>query len=235
MISGRRLVYDSVDNSCDQLQPIEADAYLLDSATFMNKRNAVNKTVTVLLNHTSRALQSIHLASGGLMGSRFDYAKEVILNAELLYSSVSIQNSARRISFLIGPDLFDDLEVPPGPENCKDGSGVKRFLFDCVIEYLDSKYGRFCDLGFKAWRKVQLDMNTEMLIEEVVEEIRRWTSFAGMLTNELIEWEMSHSLGKWTDFEIEEFETGVGIGWEILEDLVDETVMEFRDCRMVSF
>ncbi|XP_065848333.1 uncharacterized protein [Euphorbia lathyris] len=244
--SGRTLLYDSMDYSYDQLHPLETDVDLLDSATSVNEGSVGRKIVTDLLNRISMALQSIHLASGGLMGSRFNYVKEVTLNAELLFSSAALQNSDRMKSFLIGPFLFDNLEVLVaamwtnfeclvGFEDSKDGTRVKRFSIDCLIEYLDSKYGKYCNSGFQAWRRVQLCKNTEMLIEEVVEEVRRWTNFDGMIPDEIIEWEMSHSLGKWTNFEIEEFETGAEIDWEILQVLVDETVMELWDCRLGFF
>ncbi|KAF2313799.1 hypothetical protein GH714_013479 [Hevea brasiliensis] len=186
--SGRRLLYDSVDYSYDQLQPIETDTDLLDSATSTNDGCMCYKMVTDLLNVISRVLQSISLAGGGLTGSRLTYAKEVILNAELLFGTASRRNSDRTKSFLIGPILFDELETVAGAlwtnficlgfEESKEGSKdsqVRRFLIDFVIECLDSKYSRYCNTGFKAWRRVPLCMNTEMLIEEVGKEARRWT------------------------------------------------------------
>ncbi|KAJ9147343.1 hypothetical protein P3X46_029517 [Hevea brasiliensis] len=242
--SGRRLLYDSMDYSYDQLQPIETDTDLLDSATSTNDGCMCYKMVTDLLNVISRILQSISLAGGGLTGSRLTYAKEVILNAELLFGTASRRNSDRTKSFLICPILFDELETVAGAlwtnftclgfEESKEGSKdsqVRRFLFDCVIECLDSKYSRYCNTGFKAWRRVPLCMNTEMLIEEVGKEARRWTNLAGMIPDQIIEWEMSYSLGKWTDFEIEVFETGAQMDWDILQVLVDEIVMDLWDCR----
>ncbi|WCJ25359.1 hypothetical protein M5689_007248 [Euphorbia peplus] len=241
--SGRTLLDDSMDYSHDQLQAVETDFDLLDSATSINEGNVARKAVTCLLNHTSRALQSIHLASGGSIGSRSNYVNDVILDAELLFSSAGLQHSDRMKSFLISPFLFDELVAAMWTnfdcllefEDSKDGSRVKRFSFDCLIEYLDSKYVKFCNSGFQAWRRAQLSKDTELLIEEVVEEVRRWTSFGRMITDEIVEWEMSHSLGKWTDFEIEEFETGAELDQDILQVLVDETVMELWDCRHASF
>ena len=42
-------------------------------------------------------------------------------------------------------------------------------------------------------------MKSGMLIRDVAEEVRRWTKLAWVVPDELIEWEMSYSLGKWTD------------------------------------
>ncbi|XP_015582178.2 uncharacterized protein LOC8269347 [Ricinus communis] len=243
--SGRRLFYDSVDYSCDQLQPIETDAELQDSATSGNEGRMGSIMVTDLLNHLSVILQSINLADGGLTGARLTYVREVILNAELLFGSAAPQNSDRMKSSFIGPFLLNELETLAGTmwtnfnclsgfEESKEGSEVRRFLFDSVIECLDSKYSRYCNSGYKAWRRVPSCMKAEILIEEVGKEIRRWTDMAGMIPDEIIEWEMSHALGKWTDFEIETFETGADIDWDILQVLVDEIVIDFWNCRINS-
>ncbi|KDP32965.1 hypothetical protein JCGZ_12996 [Jatropha curcas] len=229
--SGRRLIYDCMDYSCDQQQPVEIDADLLDSATSINDGWTGTKMVTELLGHISRMLQSI----------------KVMLDAELLFRSTSSFNLDRMKSFLISPFLFNELETLAGVmwknfnlglEELKEGSKdsqVRRFLFDCVVECLDSEYSRYCNNGFKAWRSAPVCTNAEMLIEEVGKEVRRWTSLAGMIPDEIIEWEMSHSLGKWTDFEIEAFEIGAQIDWDILQVLVDEIVVDFWDSKLCSF
>lgn len=227
-----------MDYSFDQPQPLETDTDLLDSATSMNGGKTGGKMVTDLLNHISRILQSINLAGGRLTGGKLIYAKNVILNAELLFGNASPRGSEKMKRFIIGPFLLDELETLagamwinfnslPGFEESKEGNQLRRFLFDCVIECLDSKYGRYCNSGFKAWRRVPSHMNAEMLIRDIGEEVRRWINLAGMIPDEIIEWEMSHSLGKWTDFEIEAFETGAEIDWDILQTLVGEIVEDF--------
>ncbi|KAA8547789.1 hypothetical protein F0562_004218 [Nyssa sinensis] len=72
-------------------------------------------------------------------------------------------------------------------------------------------------------------MNAEMLIQGVVEEVRRWAGLAGLIPDELIEREMSYSLGRWTDFEIEAFEISAEIDKDIFQTLVDEIVMDLWD------
>ena len=59
-------------------------------------------------------------------------------------------------------------------------------------------------------------MKSGMLIRDVAEEVRRWTKLAWVVPDELIEWEMSYSLGKWTDFDTEAYETGAETDWDIL-------------------
>lgn len=52
-----------------------------------------------------------------------------------------------------------------------------------------------------------------------------------MMTDEIVEWEMSNSLGKWSDFSIEELESGAEIDGDILQILVEEIVTELWECR----
>uniref|UniRef100_A0A2P2JPC2 Uncharacterized protein LOC8269347 n=2 Tax=Rhizophora mucronata TaxID=61149 RepID=A0A2P2JPC2_RHIMU len=240
--SGHGLLPDSADYLCNQPHPVETEMDLLDSATSINRGTIDSKIVTNLLSHISKILQSINLAGGRLTDSRLTYVKEVILKAELLFGNASPHNSDRTRSFLIGPFLLGELETLAGAmwtnfnhlfgfDESKESDTLRRFLFDCVIEFLDSKYGRYCDSGFKAWKRVPLCKNAEMMVHEVGEEIRRWTNLAGMIPDEIIEWEMSHSLGKWTDFEIEAFETGMDVDSGILEALVGEIVMDLWMCR----
>lgn len=89
-------------------------------------------------------------------------------------------------------------------DNTKGCKQLTGFLFDSMIEYLDTKYYMRSDSGCKTWTRLLWWMNGKKLIKLVVEEVRRWADLAGRVSNEVIEWEMSHSLRKWTDFEIKE-------------------------------
>jgi hypothetical protein len=168
------------------------------------------------------------------------------LNAELLFGKATPCNSDRMKRFLIGPFLLDGLETLagalwknlnclPGFEESKEGNQLRSFLFDCVIECLDSKYTRCINTGFKTRKRVPSCMNADMLIQEIGDEVRRWTDFAGMIPDEIMDSEMSHSLGKWTDFEIEGFETGAEIDSDILQTLVEEIAVDLWECRVDSF
>ncbi|KAJ0099572.1 hypothetical protein Patl1_21437 [Pistacia atlantica] len=240
--SGHRLHVDSMDYSQDQLHPTEPDTDLLDSATSLSKGRAGNQMVIELVNQISRLLHSINYAGLGLTGSKLTYAKDVILNAELLFGNTSLLNSGGVRDFLVSPFVLDELEVLAtamwpnfncllGFEETKEGAQLRGFLFDCVIECFDVKYGRHCNSGFKAWMRLPLRMKAEMLIREVGEEVIRWTHLAGMTPDEIIECEMSNSLGKWTDSNIEAFETGAEIGLDILQILVEEIVIDIWECK----
>lgn len=238
-----RLCPDSMDYSYDQLQPLEPDVDLLDSATSLDKGRTGSELVTNFVRNVSKMLHIIDLTGARLTGIKLAHANEVILNAELLlFGAMTAHNSDGMEGFLIIPHLLDQLESFArvawtnsnefiGLEDTKEGNRLRGFLFDCIIECLDSKYNLYCSSGFRAWSRLPLCMNTKMLILDVEEEVRRWTDLAGMVPDEIIEWEMSHSLGKWTDFDIEAFETGHQIDGDILQNLVEEIVMDLLDCR----
>ncbi|XP_030946879.1 uncharacterized protein LOC115971234 [Quercus lobata] len=246
-VPGHRLCPDSMDYSYDQLQPSESDVDLLDSATSLDKGRTDSKLLINFVRNVSKILQSHwNISEERLTGSELAHANEKILNAELLFRTRTAHNLDGMEGFVISPHLLDELESFArvawtdsngfiGLEDTKAGNHLRGFLFDCIIECLDSKYGRYCNSGFKAWSRLPLCMNTKTLIQDVVKEVRRWTGLAGMVPDEIIEWEMSYSLGKWTDFDIEAFETGNEIDGDILQNLVEEIVMDLLDCRSRSF
>ncbi|GLU01602.1 hypothetical protein SLE2022_189040 [Rubroshorea leprosula] len=235
--SGYRLHLDSMDYSNNYPQPTDPDVDLVDSATTLDKGMADSGMVIDLLNKISMTLCSINHAGLRLSGKKLIYVKEVILNAELLFGNLPLFDSDCKEDLLLCPFLHEEMEPPSeaiwtefssllGFEKSKDNNQLKGFLFDCAVECLDTRYGRYCNLGFKAWRSLPLHTNSKMLMQEVEKEIRRWTQFVGMVPDELIEWEMSHSLGKWTDLDIEAFETGIEIDSHILQILLEEVAVD---------
>ncbi|KAF8399101.1 hypothetical protein HHK36_014967 [Tetracentron sinense] len=245
LIPGHKMQPDTMDCSCDQPEPSDPDTDLSDSATSWKTGRAGSEMVTDFVNHISSILNSIDLADIRLTGSKLNHAKEVILNAELLFGNAALCNAESMEDFLIAPFLLDKLEALADAlwriPNCilgfmevKDTYQFRSFLSDSMIECLDSKYGRYCISGFKVWTKLPLCMNTELLIREVYEDIRKWTDLAGKTTDEIIDREMSHSLGKWTDFEIEAFEMGAEVERDILQVLVNEMVIDLSECRVAS-
>ncbi|KAF5750158.1 hypothetical protein HS088_TW03G00490 [Tripterygium wilfordii] len=244
-ISGHRLNFDSIDYH-EQLQPTEPDPDLLDSATFFNERAIEGHMGSNIANHVSEILNSINLGVG-LTGKQLSHAKGVILNAELLFRTATQQHTNGIRDSFFDPFLLDELESLAREMwtniNClvgfietKEGNNIFRgFLFDCVIELLDSKYCRYCNSGVEAFARLPSYMNAEKLVQDVGEEIQRWESLAGMIPDKLLDWDMSHSLGKWVDFDIEAFENGVDIDRDILQILVEEIVVDLWECRVTSF
>lgn len=235
--SVHKLHIDFMDCSYNEPQHIVPDANLLDSATSLNKGRPGIQMVADFVNHISEMLCSIDLVDSRLKGSKLAHAKEIVLNAELVFGTALQHNKDKAKAFSISRFLVDELETLASVlwtnSSCfsgfedTEGNLLKGFLFDCVIEYLESRYDPCFKCGIKTSRNLPLCMNTEMLIREVVEEIRSWTGLAGFIPDdEIIEREMSCCLGKWLGFEIEAFETGVAIDGDILQILVDEIVLD---------
>ena len=249
-VSGHGFHPDSMNCSFDQLEWLEHDAELLDSATSFNKGNIGCEILTALINQIPRILQSLNSFGTRLTKSNIAHMKDVILNAELVLGNAAEHSKDVVPQLLISHFLLDELDDMAGNamwtdfngfmgcDDSKEGGLLKGFFFDCVIEYLESNccqhYNSACK-AWSAWTYVPLCMKAEMLVQEVKREIKKWACMTGMLADEIIEWEMSHSLGKWTDFNIEAYEAGVDIDGEVLQILVDEIVEDLVDTRQAPF
>lgn len=244
-VPGHRLCPEAMDYSYNQLQPLRPDADLLDSATSLNKGKTVADVLTDFVGKVSKTLDITGVTGARLTGNKLDHARGVVLNAELLFGTAASHYLHGTKGFLITSSLLDELESFArsawtnsdnlvGLEDTKEGNQLRRFLFDIVIECLDSKYVRYCNSGFRSWSRLPLCMNAKRLIPDVAEEVRRWRDLAVMAPDEIIDWEMSHSLGKWTDFDIEAFETGTDIDEDIVETLVEEIVLDLMECSSGS-
>ncbi|KAL3527038.1 hypothetical protein ACH5RR_011694 [Cinchona calisaya] len=226
---------------CEGQHPLEADANHSDSANSLILGKFCRDSITNLLNNISEVFRTINLADVHLKGSKLTHAKEVILNAELVFGNAAMPDAIVNGGFSISHFVLNELKMLASVMltnfggfvvfNTKEGGNqLKGFVFDCVIEYLDSRFSRYSNSGFNAWTRLPLRMKTEMLICEIVEEVGRWAEFAGLIPDELIEHEMSHALGKWTDFELEGFETGIEIDQQILQTLITEIVVDLTGC-----
>lgn len=190
--------------------------------------------VTDILNHTSELLCRIDNIGSRLEGSKLDYAKEVILNAELLFGSSVQHDYDVDKGFSISRFLTDELDTLAGVLCTSSSSFAKfnnkksalqGFLFDCIIEYMDSRYGPCFKYDNQTPRNLLLCINAERLINEIVKEIISWKALASLIPDEHIEKEMSRHLGRC--FENELFETGAAIDEDIFQILVDEILIEF--------
>ncbi|CAK9150691.1 unnamed protein product [Ilex paraguariensis] len=223
----------------------EPDADLLDCATSLSIGKSDREFVSDLLNDVGEVLCALNLVDAGLKGIKLTHAKEVILNVELIFINAALAGSDINRDFSVTSFLLDELETLERViwanfscilafEDTKENNQLKAFALDCVIEHLDSSYVRHSSSGYTSWTRLPLSMNAEMLILEVVDGVRRWTDLTRLILDELVEKEMSHSLGKWTDFEIEAFETGAEIDWDILHGLVNEIVIDLWEGNYIQ-
>lgn len=224
------------DNSVKPVASTDADLSDCASSTVTPRGHGV-MAVTDLVNHASAALQNVKLVHSRLTGAKLHYIQEIVLSAELLFGNADVRRSSRILDFLLGPFL-DELEslvlaawkntIILGIEVRKEENPLRRFLFDCLVECLDVKYIRYSDSGFRAWSKLPKSIDAEFLIKTFDEELRKWIGSTGKTTDEIIEKEMSTSLGKWTYFDIEAFEIGAEISQDIVQILVDELVIDLH-------
>ncbi|KAI4346892.1 hypothetical protein L6164_007755 [Bauhinia variegata] len=230
----------------NQLHQLEPDSELLDSATSSNKWKIGIESMADLVDKICRILQSASFSGVRLTRSKLNHVKDVILDSELLLGNATMHKDGVPHLFLVR-FLFDELDTLTDDAMCLDLVGtvdledskercqLKGFLFDFVIEYLESNCCRYCNCGFRAWTKLPLCMKADMLIQEVKREINKWVCIAGMNFDDIIELEMSYSSlgkwGKWTEFDVEAFESGIEIGGDILQVLLDEVLLDLVDCK----
>ncbi|CAN0914098.1 hypothetical protein LINGRAHAP2_LOCUS28354 [Linum grandiflorum] len=146
-------------------------------------------------------------------------------NWELDYVSDMLESAEMRLEDLalgISPRLFYD-------EENKLASNDRKVLFDCIVEFLDSKCRRNSVETCKAWSELRVLFGTKgWLAKELQKQITGWKSMGDLMVDELVDIDMSCSRhGRWLDFDLEAFEEGVEIEEEILASLVDDLVSDF--------
>ncbi|PHU05620.1 hypothetical protein BC332_26442 [Capsicum chinense] len=225
-----KVLAESVDSVDDEPLFPEPDRDRSDCETSLSTRRSCRE----LIHNVSGVLSKIDQ----LKGSKLSYAKQVILNAELIFGTTPQQQALPvEDGFSVSHFLLNKYEMFTsflwmafgellGCNDPKQMSKLKGFAFDCLLEYLDSKFSPIYDSGFRTSTKLPSSMTKEILIADIIDEVEEWTQFVGLVPDELIEWDMSHSLGKCTDFEMEEYECGTEVARHILQELVDEVVLD---------
>ncbi|KAL9148268.1 hypothetical protein ABFS82_12G031000 [Erythranthe guttata] len=189
-----------------------------------------------ILTNVSEILCCKNLASYGLKGDKFDHAKKVLTDAELAFHTSALSSSVVGRGSPIKHLLVDELETLAsilwlnygctlGIEDGVEANQLRRFGLDAVIEYLDQRF----DFYSKMTRKLVVGpvrMNTNTMMFEIVEAVRKWEEVSRFVLDELVEKELSCTLGEWTEFESQVFESGVEISGDVLQVLVDEIVVD---------
>lgn len=216
-----------------QFQESEANPFYSDM--LFSKDGMRNELVLDLLTYTSQVLSAIDVDSK-ITRNTWSHIKRVIFNSELVLSNQTLHNSNELNSSFIC-DLLLDLDSLAdvirttfdnflGSHNTVARSQLKRFVFDAVIEYLESRYVKYSECGFRSWISLRLFRGIDGLIEEVVSEVKGWTGLVGGTLEDLVEDDTKHGLGEWADFEVEVYETGARIESDIMQMLVDEIVVD---------
>lgn len=248
--SGHGFHLDSINRLYDQPQRLERDTKLFDSSISFNIGKIGCKILAELVNQIHKILQSLDSFWTRLTVSKLNHMKEVIFNTELVLGNVERHNEGGVLPQLLVYRILDELDNMVNDatqrnfnfngfmsyEESENRSQLRGFMFDCVIEFLESNCCQHYYNVFKlwsAWTKVPLCMKADILIHEVKSEIKKLECNVGMVPDQIIEWEINHSVGKWSDFNVEAFEVGVDIDGDVIQILVDEIVEDLVDFRHV--
>ncbi|KAK4426641.1 hypothetical protein Salat_1432800 [Sesamum alatum] len=235
---GYKLLSESLDCSYYGPRLPNLDSELFDSAASTKTTDTGKELVIYILDNVSEILCCNDLSTCGLKGDKLDQAKEVLVNAELVFQNAALSGSVLGRGFPIKHLLLDELDTLAsvlwmnfgcslGIEDGKEVNQLKRFVLDSIIEHLGSRFEGYPKAGSKVSRKLPLRTNTtNTLIFEIVDVVRRWEDLSRFGLDELIEKEMTRSLGVWTRCENEAFETGMEISRHVFQVLLDEIVRD---------
>ncbi|XXG79550.1 hypothetical protein AAC387_Pa09g0593 [Persea americana] len=223
--------------------PMHPDADLIDIILSMSKGTAGRRYLTDFV-ISSCKMHRIDPAEIGNSGNKFNYVWEVLSNMELLFGNDVPYNAGGMGGSLLG-SLLNKLETLAdspwqqprrnlGIAGSMERNQLRGWLFDCVLEFLDSKYSHYCKSGFRTWENFPVSLGIEKWTREVYNEIRRWSGLPGKTVDEMVEREFSSSLGKWTNFDIETYETGTLVEEDIFQVLLDELVMDLGGWKAAS-
>ncbi|KAM3363112.1 hypothetical protein P3S68_017966 [Capsicum galapagoense] len=139
------------------------------------RRRSCRELITDHFNNVSGVLSKIDQ----LKGSKLSYAKQVILNTELIFGTTPQQQALPvEDGFSVSHFLLNEHEM---------FLSLLWMTFGQLLEYLDSKFGRYSDSGFKTRTKLPLSVTKEILIADIIDEVEKWTKFVGLIPDELAE------------------------------------------------
>ncbi|KAK4795105.1 hypothetical protein SAY86_013099 [Trapa natans] len=234
--SGLNLSAHFVDFSWGLPQLLEPDGHILESPIMLEEGKAHQDIMINAIGCINRVLSQLNLADIRLSGSKLSYAKKVILHSEMFFCGTE--------DAIISSSLLDELESIAfsawmstgwldGIVDLKEGKQLKEFLFDCLLECLELKYQPCSNFGYRRWTRLPSQLNEKILVREVEGWLKKWAGLVGMSVDAMIEYEMSHSLGKWVDFNVEAFENGCEIEKDILQSLMEE-ILDDISCRVAE-
>ncbi|KAF3659456.1 hypothetical protein FXO37_13967 [Capsicum annuum] len=186
-----KVLAETVDSVDDEALFPEPDRDLSDYETSLSTRRSCRE----MIHNVSGVLSKIDQ----FKESKLSYAKQVILNAELIFGTTPQQHALPvEGGFSVSHFLLNEHEMFSsflwmafgemlGCNDPKQMNQLKGFAFDCLLEYLDSKFSPISDSGFRTCTKLPSSMTKEIVIADIIDEVEEWTQFVGLLPDELIE------------------------------------------------
>ncbi|XP_062192396.1 uncharacterized protein LOC133895885 [Phragmites australis] len=159
--------------------------------------------------------------------SRLHSIGEAISSAELLLGS-SLHSITSGLA--LHPFIIETLENTVdmfGGEDSSDLTEDKKyqrtnFLFDCIVESLDSKFCNFGKCGYKDWLKLPLSLSKDLLKRQVLEDISNWRGSSATALSQVSDKEVDQVTARWDASQVEAFNISIAIENDILEVLVGE-------------
>ncbi|MED6125049.1 hypothetical protein PIB30_064776 [Stylosanthes scabra] len=151
------------------------------------------------------------------------YIKD-LLSAELLAEEFVIGETNK----VIMPNLFDILEIQNAESYIEYSKLERKVLFDTVSDCLELRYRKAFVGSCKAWPELVASLEKRnLLAEELLKEIMSFRSMEEVvMVDEVVHKDMSIGLGRWIDFDIEAFEEGSDVEFDILTNLINELVYD---------
>ncbi|KAL5226960.1 hypothetical protein ABZP36_015225 [Zizania latifolia] len=219
----------SIENKMEDLFNLESD--IVDLAMSIDTR----KTDSEEIFHGSGKISSVHNFAAHdfkLLEARLHGIGEAISNAELLLSSsplCSTRSSLSLHSFII--EMLEIIvNVFGGSESLALTEEKKyqrtNFLFDCIIESMNSKFCDFGKCGYKAWLRLPLSLSKDLLKSEILEEICKWRETKETAPNRVAENDLDQVTVRWEACQVEAFDISIAIENDILQALVDEFAVD---------
>ncbi|XP_051222780.1 uncharacterized protein [Lolium perenne] len=175
-------------------------------------------------------VQSFAAHDFNFLEGRLHIIGEAIANAELLLDSSLFCGTPSTLSlnsFIV--EMLETVEgcFCDGSESLgfEEENKYQRtnFLFDCIVESLDSRFRNFGKCGYKAWLRLPLTLNKDLLKRDVSEEISSWMDTGEVPPNRAAEKELDQVAAASRDAcQVEAFNISVAIENDILEALVGE-------------
>ncbi|KAG2587173.1 uncharacterized protein LOC120673937 [Panicum virgatum] len=100
------------------------------------------------------------------------------------------------------------------------------FLFDCIVESLDSKFCNFGKCGYKAWLRLPSSLSKHLLKCQVLEDISNWRESSGTALRQVSVKEVDQVTARWDASQVEAFDISIAIENDILEALVGEFALD---------
>jgi hypothetical protein len=219
----------SVENKMEDLFNLESD--IVDLAMSIDTRKT-DAEETLHGNDKLPCLQNFLSHDFNILESRLCSIEEAKSNAELLLGSSLLHSTTSglpRHPFIVEMlentmDMFSGGEYSDFTEDKKYQH--TNFLFDCIIESLDSKFCNFGKCGYKAWLKLPLSLSKDLLKRQVLEDISNWRESSGTAFRQVSDKEMDQVTGRWDASQVEAFDISIAIENDVLEALVGEFAVD---------